>query len=95
MSQVHKKGEIREVNKPSESMLKYYSDLFKRNQRKWMRRSKIESEHLGTSFVFEGTEYVLLGTVDTKNTMLIRSSDDRYFFVHSDVIDQIILSAGD
>ena len=55
----------------------------------------MESEHLGTSFVLDGVEYVLLGTVDTKNTMLIKSPEDRYFFVHSDVIDSIILSTGD
>jgi len=95
MPQVQKKGDIREVKKPSDSMLSYYSNLFKRNQSKWMRRSKMESSHLGTSFIMEGNEYTLIGTVDSKNNMLIKSSDDRYFFVHSDILDSIILSEGD
>jgi len=43
----------------------------------------------------EGNEYTLIGTVDSKNNMLIKSSDDRYFFVHSDILDSIILSEGD
>ena len=45
----------REIKEPTESMSDYYGDLFKRNQSKWMRRSKLEPTHLEIEFNFEGT----------------------------------------
>lgn len=86
-----KRENWRRVTSPSERVLESYKKLFLRNQSKWMRRSKLEQKHLGESFKHSGKDYVLIGTVDIHNNMIVKDSEGNYYFVHSDVIDSILL----
>ena len=56
-----------------------------------MRRSKLEQKHLGSKFEHSGKSYELVGTVDIHNNMIVKDSEDNYYFIHSDVIDSILL----
>jgi hypothetical protein len=80
--------QMKEVVSPSEGVLGSYKNLFKRNQTKWMRRSKIEVAHLDQEFEVEGSTYILEGTIDS-NMMIIRSKDTGKFYrVYSDLVDE-------
>ena len=67
MKDYHK--QMKEVVAPSEGVLESYKKLFKRNQTKWMRRSKLEIDHLDKEFEFDGVSYILEGSIDS--TMMI------------------------
>lgn len=87
-----KKIEWRRIRKPTEYMFKYYEKMFKRNQGKWIRRSKLESEDLGREFKAGEIHYKLLGSVDAKDNMLVVDmAEGNYYMVHSDIIDSYLL----
>ena len=79
------------IKEPTDAMKDHYKKLFERNQSKWMRRSHLENSNLGEAFLFKGREYILQGTVDGKDTMIVSDSENNYYFVHSDIIDTLIL----
>lgn len=79
--------QMKEVVAPSEGVLESYKKLFKRNQTKWMRRSKLEINHLDREFGFEGIPYILEGTIDS-NMMIIRDiNSGKFYRVYSDLVD--------
>ena len=84
-----KKSELGAFKAPSKEMLKYYADLYERNQTKWIRRSSLESEHLGSEFEFEGKNLKLMGTIDSV-LMLVKDSDDKYYRMNCNTISEIV-----
>ena len=80
----------RKFKKPSNDMLKYYADLFLRNQNKWIRKSLIKPEQLGSKFNHNGIEYELVGSVSPKE-FLIRNSQDEFFIVLTNIVDPYLL----
>lgn len=79
--------QMKEVVAPSDGVLDSYKKLFKRNQTKWMRRSKLEVSHLDKEFEFEGTSYILEGSIDS-SMMIIRGKESGKFYrVYSDLVD--------
>jgi len=81
----------KKINPPSESMREHYAALFKRNQLKFMRRSTLSPEHIGSEFVYEGANYKLIGT-GTPEEMIVENLDDRTcWMVHCDLVTRAIL----
>jgi hypothetical protein len=85
----NKKSELIAFKAPSKEMLKYYADLYERNQTKWIRRSSLEAEHLGSEFQFEGKDLKLMGTIDPV-LMLVKDSDDKYYRMNCNTISEIV-----
>ena len=81
----------REIKEPTESMSDYYGDLFKRNQSKWMRRSKLEPVHLGIEFNFEGTPAKIIGSMNSEEVILHLIESNKYVVTHIDGVTQEIL----
>ena len=85
----------RGIKTPETSLLGYYQDLFVRNQNKWMKRSPLKVEDLNRVFLAaeDGIEreFILFGSVSPKEMMVKRSEDDKYYIVHSDEVDYLIL----
>lgn len=81
---------MKKIKEPTDSLKEYYKNLFKRNQNKWMRRSKLEESHLGSLFVLDGVEYELLGAIDSLQ-VLVKSSDGSYYMTHIDDVTKPIL----
>ena len=71
-------------------MLVYYRSLYERNQTKFMRRSILEVEHLGSEFEYEGVKYTLLGSVDAL-LMLVKDSEENYYMMSSSIPTKEIL----
>jgi hypothetical protein len=86
----NKKSELIAFKAPSKEMLKYYADLYERNQTKWIRRSSLEVEHLGSEFQFEGKDLKLMGTIDPV-LMLVKDSDDKYYRMNCNTISEIVI----
>lgn len=79
--------QMKEVVAPSPGVLDSYKKLYKRNQTKWMRRSKLEVSHLDLEVEIEGSTYVLEGSIDS-SMMIIRSKETGKFYrVYSDLMD--------
>lgn len=85
-----KKSELIPFKAPSQEMLKHYEALYERNQTKWIRRSSLESEHLGSEFQFEGKSLKLMGTIDPI-LMLVKDSDDKYYKMNCNAISEIVI----
>jgi len=81
----------RKIKEPTDSMRKYYGDQFLRNQSKWIRRSKLETDHLGIEFTFEGENAILVGSMTSEEVLLHLTSDDEYMIVHIDDVSRAIL----
>jgi len=82
----------RKINKPTDVMVEQYGKLFLRNQGKWITRSRLSKEHLGEEFTFKKKKCKLIGSAYNRDSMVILDiSEDTYYFVHSDVVDSIIL----
>lgn len=92
MSQANpSRNQFQLIKEPTESMLEHYIKMFKRNQMKFIRRSSLEVEHLGTDFVYDGLNLRILGASDT-NTMVVKDIDnDKYYLVQSDIVTYSIL----
>lgn len=82
---------MKKIKEPTDSLQKHYGDLFKRNQNKWMRRSKLEEKHLGSKFILEGEEYQLMGSVDSTQVLIKKIEDKTFYMVHIDIVTKIIL----
>lgn len=81
----------RKINPPSDSLRKHYEKLFTRNQMKFMRRSKLESNHLGTEFTYSNTTFKLLGTIDAYEMVIESQLDGSCYVVHCDEVTSMIL----
>jgi len=81
----------RKIKEPTDSMRKYYADLFVRNQSKWMRRSKLEASHLETNFSFEGENSTLIGSLSSEEVLLHITEANEYIVVHIDDVSREIL----
>ncbi len=81
----------REIKEPSVSMADYYGKLFKRNQSKWIRRSKLEPEHLGSEFFFEGDTAKLIGSMNSEEVILKLENENKFWVVHIDDVTREIL----
>jgi hypothetical protein len=82
---------MKKIKSPEDSLRKYYENLFKRNQNKWMRRSKLEEHHLGSKFILGEDEFELIGAVDSTQVLIKKTSDETYYMNHIDEVTKIIL----
>jgi hypothetical protein len=79
------------IKEPTESMAEYYVKMFRRNQMKFIRRSSLDVDHLGSEFSYEGLNLRILGASDT-STMVVKDIDnDKYYLIHSDIVTNSIL----
>jgi hypothetical protein len=81
----------KKINPPSESMREYYATMFKRNQMKFMRRSVLSPDHLGSEFAYEGSTYKLIGTGTPAEMILENLGDGTCYMVHCDFVTKMIL----
>jgi hypothetical protein len=81
------KSQVKEVVKPSDGVMESYKKLFKRNQTKWMRRSKMEVSHLGQEFTFDEKIYILEGSIDSQTMIAMEKETGKYYRLHCDLID--------
>lgn len=84
-----KKSELIKVKAPTKELLTYYANLYHRNQSKWIKRSSLEPEHLGSEFEFENKKLKLEGTVDPI-LMLVCDSEGNYYRMHCNTISEIV-----
>lgn len=82
---------IREIKEPTKGMVSFYSNLFDRNQSKWIRRSKLEPTHLNCEFNFEGQRAIILGAMNSEEIVLHFLETNQYFVTHIDGVTQEIL----
>lgn len=90
--ELEKSKNYRKVKEPSKEMKAFYADYYKRNQTKFMRRSKLEESHLGSEFDFDGKRLKLLGAVDPILMFVVDVNENAYYFLHSDVVTEKILN---
>jgi hypothetical protein len=81
----------KKINPPSESMRGHYAALFKRNQMKFMRRSILSPEHIGSEFVYDGLTYKLIGTGTPEEMIVENLEDGTCYMVHCDLVTKAIL----
>lgn len=81
----------KKINPPSESMRKHYASLFNRNQLKFMRRSTLSPEHIGSEFVYDGSSYKLIGTGSPEEMIVENLGDRTCYMVHCDLVTKAIL----
>ena len=86
------KKQIKRIKQPTDSMMKHYEGLFSRNQSKWMRRSKLEQDHLGGEFIFEGQNHKLLGSISSNEVVITNLETGEYFIAHIDDVTACILT---
>ena len=85
------RSQFQAIKEPTESMAEHYVKMFKRNQMKFIRRSSLEIDHLGTDFVYDGLNLRILGASDT-NIMVVKDTDnEKYYLVPSDIVTYSIL----
>ena len=87
-----KSQNYRPVKEPSQGIKEYYENYFRRNQNKFMRRSKLEESHLGSEFDFDGKRFKLLGAVDPTTMFILDLNESKYYFLHSDIVTAQILN---
>lgn len=81
----------KKINPPSESMREHYAAMFKRNQMKFMRRSILSPEHIGSEFIWEGSHYKLIGTGTPAEMIVENLEDGTCYMVHCDLVTKAIL----
>lgn len=81
----------REIKEPTKGMLDFYSNLFKRNQSKWIRRSKLEPSHLGIEFDFNDEKAIIIGSMNSEDVVLHLIESNKYLVTHIDGVTQEIL----
>lgn len=80
------KTQLKEVIEPSEGVMTSYKKLYKRNQSKWMRRSKLEVSDLDKEFGWDGKNYILEGAIDSLNMIVKETESNKYYRVHIDLV---------
>ena len=81
------RAQVKEVVKPSDGVMESYRKLFKRNQTKWMRRSKTEVGHLGQEFLYEEKSFILEGSIDSQTMIALEKETQKYYKFHCDLIE--------
>jgi hypothetical protein len=81
---------LQPVKEPSKEMLEYYRSLYERNQGKFIRRSLLEIEHLGSEFEFDDKKLTLMGSIDAL-LMLVRDENGKYYRLDSSPITKQIM----
>jgi len=81
----------KQINPPSESMRGYYAALFRRNQTKFIRRSILGPDHIGSEFVYEGSSYKLIGTGTPVEMIVEKLEDGTCYMVYCDLVTKAIL----
>lgn len=87
-----KSQNYRAVKEPSQGVKEHYESYYRRNQNKFMRRSKLEESHLGSEFEFDNKKFKLLGAVDPTTMFLLELNENKYYFLHSDIVTEKILN---
>lgn len=82
---------MKKIKEPTKSMAKYYADLFYRNQSKWIRRSKLEPEHINSGFNFGQKTYQLIGSVNSNEVLIKDVETNEHFMVNIDDVTDAIL----
>lgn len=93
MSQeINKSGScFKQIKEPTESMTEHYAKMFRRNQMKFIRRSNLEVDHLGSEFIYEGINMEIIGSSDSINMVVKDVDNNRYYLIHSDIVTNSVL----
>jgi hypothetical protein len=81
----------KKITPQSGEMQKYYANMFRRNQTKFMRRSLLEPSHVDSEFVIEGQNYQLIGAGNPTEMVVKNLEDGTFYMVHSDIVTAAIL----
>jgi hypothetical protein len=84
--------EFKSVREPSDSLKEYYLKMYERNQTKFIRRSKLEMEHIGQEFEHNGKTLKLVGSIDPILMLVFDSNENKYYRIHSDLVTDGILN---
>lgn len=81
----------KKMKAPTDSMSKYYKDLFTRNQSKWIRRSKLEPHHIDSEFMLEDCKFFLRGSVNSTQVLIQSDTENEFMMVSIDLVSEAIL----
>lgn len=81
---------LKPMRTPSKELIPYYESLFERNQTKFIRRSALDPEHLGSEFELDGKNLKLMGSIDAL-LMLVRDENNKFYMLESSIITKKIL----
>ena len=82
----------KKITTQSEEMQKYYANMFRRNQTKFMRRSLLEPSHVDSEFTIDGQPYQLIGAGNPTEMVVKNLEDGTFHMVHSDIVTSAILN---
>jgi len=82
----------KKITTQSEEMQKYYANMFRRNQTKFMRRSLLEPSHVNSEFSVDGQLYQLIGAGNPTEMVVKNLEDGTFHMVHSDIVTSAILN---
>jgi hypothetical protein len=88
-----KVSHFKEIKKPTDSMLSFYENMFKRNQSKFIRRSKLDVSHLGCEFNYadKKMKMKILGAMDANLMVAENVEDGKCYIIHGDSVTNSIL----
>lgn len=81
----------KKITTQSDQMQKYYADMFRRNQTKFMRRSLLEPSHVNSEFTIDGNPFQLIGAGNPTEMVVKNLNDGTFFMIHSDIVTAAIL----
>ena len=84
--------EFKSMREPSDSLKEYYLKMYERNQTKFIRRSKLEMEHIGQKFEYDGKTLSLIGSIDPILMLVFDGNENKYYRIHSDLVTEGILN---
>ena len=84
--------EFKSMREPSDSLKEYYIKMYERNQTKFIRRSKLEMEHIGQEFEYDGKTLSLIGSIDPILMLVFDGNENKYYRIHSDLVTEGILN---
>ena len=82
---------MKKMKEPTPAMAKHYRDLFSRNQSKWIRRSKLEPNHIDSGFNLGDQTFQLVGTVNSSDVLIKNVETNDHFMVDIDYVTDAIL----
>lgn len=81
----------KKITTQSDQMQKYYADMFRRNQTKFMRRSLLEPSHVNSEFTIDGNPFQLIGAGSPTEMVAKNLTDGTFYMIHSDIVTAAIL----
>lgn len=81
----------KKITAQSDQMQKYYADMFRRNQTKFMRRSLLEPSHVNSEFTIDGNPFQLIGAGNPTEMVVKNLNDGTFYMIHSDIVTAAIL----